>query len=373
MRSALVVAFSDLARDPRVLRQLAAMEGVFSVTTVGLGHPGCRVDRHITVPSVRGWAWRLSGMLLSLLRLDRLYASLHPQARTGLSALHGQVFDVIVANDLDTLDMCLKLRAPNSRVMFDAHEYAPLEFEDRWRWRLIHQPRLRRTCRRLLRRVDVMTTVSPGIAAAYKREFGATAVVVSNATAFQELEPSAMAGGRVRMIHHGVASPSRHPEEMIRMMGLLDERFTLDLMLMPGNPEYLASLKRLAAANPRIRFREPVPMPEIPHEINGYDVGLFMLPPVSLNNRFALPNKFFEFLQARLAIAIGPSPEMERLVNEHGLGVVARDFSAEAMAGALRSLTDDRIERFKRNSHVAAMPLSAQQNARLFMRLLGAE
>ena len=55
-------------------------------------------------------------------------------------------------------------------------------------------------------------------------------------------------------------------------------------------------------------------MHELPRMANDYDVGLYLLPPTNFNQRYALPNKFFEFIQGRLAIAIGPSPEMAKLV-----------------------------------------------------------
>jgi hypothetical protein len=35
---------------------------------------------------------------------------------------------------------------------------------------------------------------------------------------------------------------------------------------------------------------------------------------------------FVEFIQARLAVAVDPSPEMARLVQRYGCGVVAPDF-----------------------------------------------
>lgn len=371
MKSALVVAFTDLARDPRVLRQLRALRrsGVH-VTTVGLAPPSEPVERHISVPAARGLPRRLLLAGVSTLRLDRLHHASRPEVRAARSALVGQCFDVVVANDLETLELCLQVAGPRTHVVFDAHEYAPCEFEDRWIWRVVHQGRLQRLCRRLLPRVGAMSTVSQGIADVYHREFGARASVVTNATAYQALEPSPVLDGRVRMIHHGVASPSRHPEEMIRLMQLLDERFSLDLMLIAHDPQYLAALKRLAAGNPRIRFRDPVPMPAIPAAINDYDVGLFLLPPVSVNNRHALPNKFFEFVQARLAVAIGPSPEMQRLVHEHGVGLVAEDFSAETMARALLALDATRLREFKEHSHRAAKELCAERNLEILRTLM---
>lgn len=372
MKSALVVAFSELDRDPRVHRQLLAMRERFAVTSLGYKAPLVDGVSHIDVVPPRGLPPRLRGAALSLLRLYRRQYWSQPHVREALAALRGRRFDVVLANDLDALPLCLEVAGAGTgtRVVFDAHEYAPREFEDRWTWRLLHQRRVRAQCEEYVPKVAVLTTVCQGIADAYARDYGVKVQVITNATAYQALSPSPVADDRVRMVHHGVASPSRHPEEMIRVMRHLDARFSLDFMLIARDAAYLAKLKALAAADPRIRFVEPVPMPDIARTINAYDVGLFLLPTVSFNYAQALPNKFFEFVQARLAVAIGPSPEMQRLVMTHDLGVIASDFSATSMASALSALTPSQIEHFKQRSDAAAASLCAERNTELLLELL---
>src|SRR5690606_36659821 len=133
----------------------------------------------------------------------------------------------------------------------------------------------------------------------------------------QKLSPSAVDAERIRLIHHGSAIRSRHLGVIIEMMKYLDERFTLDFMLVETDATYIAELRRAARMDPRIRFIEPVAMQDICHRINEFDVGVFLLPPVNFNYKYALPNKFFEFIQARLAVAIGPSPEMATLLRQY--------------------------------------------------------
>ena len=118
----------------------------------------------------------------------------------------------------------------------------------------------------------------------------------------------------------------------------------------------------------RVVFRDPVPTAEIPHNIKQYDIGICPLKPSCINEELALPNKFFEFVEARLAIAIGPSTEMARLLQRYDLGVVADDFSAEAMARAIFALSAADIRRFKENADAAAKDLSFDSQAPLFLR-----
>jgi hypothetical protein len=100
---------------------------------------------------------------------------------------------------------------------------------------------------------------------------------------------------------------------------------------------------------------------------SAYDIGLFLLPPNNLSHVYALPNKLFEFIQARLAVAIGPSPEMASLVRHYGCGVVAPTFDPQSLAAELNALDADTIFAFKRASHVAAVELCAERNAELLL------
>jgi hypothetical protein len=150
---------------------------------------------------------------------------------------------------------------------------------------------------------------------------------------------------------------------MIEAMRHLDERFTLDFVLVPSVPRYLEQLKSAAGADRRIRFLPPVAMQELPRFLNGYDAGIYLLPPNNFNNRFSLPNKFFEFVQARLAIVVGPSPEMAAQVRRHDMGVVAEDFTPAAFARAVSGLDRPRIAHYTVQAHLAARELCFERAA----------
>ena len=90
---------------------------------------------------------------------------------------------------------------------------------------------------------------------------------------------------------------------------------------------------------------------------------MYLLPSESFNNNLALPNKIFEFIQGRLAVAIWPSIEMKRIVDECQLGLVADDSTIDAMAEILNNLTVEDLNRFKQNSHKAAAIYNAENNA----------
>jgi hypothetical protein len=352
----LILSFSPIARDPRVRRQIDLLKGAHQVTVAGYGpfaDPQVEFVPLVHVP--RAGLHRWHAVVLLLLRRFVAFHWSAAAVKQARAALEGRPFDLIIANDVDALPLALHLAGPRTRLLLDAHEYAPGEFADRLHWRLLYQAYKTWLCRTCLPRVHGFTTVCDGIADEYARVFQVPRpLVVPNVPPRQPGEPRPTPRDAIRLVHHGLASRSRQIETMIDLMRHLDRRFTLDLMLVSPEPGYLDSLRARAAGDARIRFRHPVPPSEIIAATRDFDVGLFLLPPTNLNYRFALPNKFFEFLQARLAIAIGPSPEMARLVRAHDVGVVADDFAPASLARQLERLDAAAIDRLKQASHRAA-------------------
>ena len=359
----LIISFSNLLTDPRVIRQIECLRRHCEITAAGFN--GCAIPDVEFIPvDVRPrtvWGKIRAVALLKTRRYEAYYWSLS-YVRSAWQRLHERRFDAIVANDINALPLALRL-APNGKVLFDAHEYSPREFEENLLWRLLFKRYHEHLCSAYLAHATSMITVSKGIAEEYKRVFGVSADVIANATYYRDLKPAPLEPGLIRLVHHGAASPLRKLESVIRLMDILDDRFVLDLFLLPVANGYVDSLRRLARRNPRIRFRDPVVLSEIPSRTNCYDVGVSFLPATSFNNYYALPNKFFEFIQARLAIATGPFPEMAALVRRYECGIVADSFSVESLAEKLNSLTAERIAYYKRQSDLAARELCFEKYA----------
>jgi hypothetical protein len=152
---------------------------------------------------------------------------------------------------------------------------------------------------------------------------------------------------------------------MIDVMKRLDERYTLEMWLMAGQDDgaYLNALKARAGGDPRIIFHDPVPPTSLPDVINNGDIGVFWLPPTHTNARYTLPNKFFDFVQARLAIAVGPTIEMALLTRKYHLGVVSDGFEIDELVRSIQELDVDAIRAAKKASDAAARELSFDTDA----------
>jgi glycosyltransferase involved in cell wall biosynthesis len=85
------------------------------------------------------------------------------------------------------------------------------------------------------------------------------------------------------------------------------------------------------------------------------DIGVSYIDNPSLNDRFCLPNKLFEYIMARLPVIVNDAPEMRRVVNEHQIGhVIRRDLTVEAWTKALEKISQVNPQIMRRNLNKAA-------------------
>jgi hypothetical protein len=270
--------------------------------------------------------------------------------------------DLILVNDLPSLPFALGLGS-DAPIVLDAHEHWTSESAS---WTRAQRLSMRHAHEWIVDhcvpQIGAMMTVSLSIARAYQRRTGLAPVLVTNAPPFQDLRPLPVSTP-IRLLHLGVADERRRLEDTINAVSQLGDRFTLDLVLR-GENSYRERLEMLAASNHQIRVLEPVTAAKLHGFANSYDVGLHLLPADSPNMLYALPNKLFDYIQARLAVAIGPSPEMAEIVREWGCGVISDTFEADDFARALDSLSVDKVQMLKQNADRAARVLTAENNGR---------
>lgn len=375
MSKILVISFSDLSHDARVSRQIDFIKDQNEVTAIcyngkeNNGYVLHKIHKTKFTPLVK-----IISSFYLLLRLHLLAWHVMYRAKEVIQELSKKSFDVIIANDVESLPLAFALKG-NAKIIFDAHEYAPRHFEDKLIWRIFFQPFNVYLCKKYIPLVDKMLTVGKGLANEYRTHFGVTPTIITNATWYCDIQPS-QTSDKIRLIHHGGSTPSRKLELMIEMMQYLDDRFTLDLMLIvpqlasSKTSGYIDYLKNLAGNDKRITFRPALKSDELIPFLNQYDVGVFLLPPINFNYANTLPNKLFDFIQARLAIAIGPTPEMKEIVENYKNGVVASDFTAKSLADHLIKLTRENVFELKLNSAKAAKELTAERNKKIFQELL---
>jgi hypothetical protein len=368
----LIVSYTRTEQEPRIIKQIAEFRGTYHITTAGYGPPPEGVDAHIELdptPRATGLG-RIPGIFsfLLLVRMHRLYSLLEPRDRSAYELLRAGEWDAIVAHDAATLFMTSRLTARHG-VLADMHEYAPKQSLPSVKWNLLYQPYYSWVCRTYAARAAAVTTVSSGIVDEYRRVFGFEATLVVNATPYQDLSVKPV-GTPLRLVHSGGVSPQRRLDLMIQGVRDSSADVTLDLFLVEGEPGLMAELRALAAGDPRIRFLDPVPYAALVSTLNSYDVGLSIFPPTTFNLAWCLPNKFFDFIQARLGVIVGPSPEMARFVEQYQMGLVLPDFEASSLTSALDSLSAERIAEWKKASSRHVHELSGEEQGKVWGRLV---
>ncbi|MCB1135577.1 MAG: glycosyltransferase [Chlamydiia bacterium] len=367
----LILAFSDMKRDARVLRQVEhCINKGYHVTVCAETAPDLPVDFVSSRPPVRSFKDKAAqAWLLARKQHDTFYWT-HPRIQRALSGLSGKRFDLVIANDIDTLPLALRI-AEGRPVLCDLHEYAPREYDDRLLWRLLFGPYKQQLCDRYLGQCTGWTTVCEGIAREYRQQFGIHASIVLNAPARQDLRPQAMDDGIVRMIYHGSIHPSREVESVFDILDRLDPRFVLDMILIPchGQQRYHQRILRRAEEHSRVRVLDPVPPRQIATLCNTYDIGFFPLAATNFNYYYALPNKFFEFIQARTAVVTSRLPEMTRYIDRYGCGA-ALELPPELFAKGLNSLSHDAIWQMKCAADTAARELCAENSLQVLQKLI---
>jgi hypothetical protein len=289
-------------------------------------------------------------------------------------ALSQRTFDLIVANDVETLPMAFAIGHGKTKIFLDAHEYSPRQFEDRKYWRIFFQKFVTDICNQYIPKVDGMSTINEGIAKAYRENFGVNPIIITNAPDYVDLQPVLRSEYPIKLVHHGIFNLSRQPYLMVDMMKLLDHRFTLDLIYLlpqhasPQTLRFFEEFKINAESTSKIKVLPALKSHEIVPTLNRkYDMGIILVPPVNFNYENGLPNKLFDCIQGRIAMAVGPLKEIANVVTTHQIGVVSEDFTAEGLARALASVDLETLNGFKTNTEEAAKKMNASINKQIML------
>lgn len=273
--------------------------------------------------------------------------------------------DFFHANDIMTLPAALAASS-GAPVVFDAHEYAPSQFYFNWRERHLINPYQDFLCRHYIPRVTKMTTVCDSIAKLYKQKTGITPTVIRNVPPYEKRDYRPTKPQKIRMVHHGGATPQRFLEDMIRVVGLLPKHYTLTFMftlISSRSAAYIEKLRNIAEEEVpgRVTFAQPVPYAKLIKVLNNFDIGIYILRQNQhINYKYILPNKLFEFIMAGLCVAINPSVEMAKIVKRYDCGIVADDDSPQGLAATISRLYPKDIDKHKNNSLAAAKELNAE-------------
>lgn len=269
------------------------------------------------------------------------------------------------AHDVDALPIGWVLALLcRSRLIYDAHELwadpAHSAMMPRWlSWSLLHIESF------YAKRADVCITVSASIAAYLKKSYELEDVhVVRNVP-----ERWHVKGGKLLRAKFGI------PQETVVVLyqgaiggagvHTLSKAFRLIggdvvLVFLGDGPSVPLLRKELKDLGSKVFFHPFVKSSELPLYTSDADIGVHPMSDEYKNHHWALPNKFFEYIQAGLALVVSDLPEMGSVVSEYQVGLTVPAGNVDALVVALQHLVDDRkaLDQFKIRSKFAAEQLN---------------
>jgi glycosyltransferase involved in cell wall biosynthesis len=365
----LLITAGELTHDPRARRaaevaEVAGLDVQGLCVSDGPGLPGLAVAR---VPTMRLEQRLRAAGVASVGRSSRavreargLYRLWRHAMLTSRLARAGRAlgrFDVVHANDFDTLPAAAYLaRRSNGRIVYDSHEiYTEQEPNAPVAYRAI----VRRIEGALARRSHAVITVSPAYADRIKPLLALkdTPSIVMNCPPIESARvPRPTPNGRLRAIYQSSVGPGRFHEDLLLAADHADGasitiRMTgIDIDALRGE---VASL----GLGDRVEIVEPVPADRLVEGLDGFDVGLIINRPVTLNDELVLPNKLFEYMMAGLAVVAPDLPQLAEVIEREQAGVTFPAGDPQAMGRAIRRLAEDRplLERLRGNARRAAL------------------
>lgn len=269
--------------------------------------------------------------------------------------------DLIISHHPPSLPLAIQLKN-NLKVplIFNAHEIYAFEFEDDKEWMKSQSEKIDTELKKFLPQCSALFTVNEEIANFYSKRYGCKALVVHNSKPHTSIPPSKNTG-KIKIIHHGGAMPQRKLEEIAEAVLLTQEKFELTFMLKPTDQNYLRSLKEKYNSK-GIIFKDPVPFEKIIETINQYDIGIHLLPEGNINHEFALPNKIFEFVQAKLAVITSPNTSLKNFILNNDIGMVFEGYTSSSIVKLLNTIDREKVMHFKEQCLRSAEKLSSEED-----------
>ena len=344
-----IVVLNDLVTDNRVHKVACTLlESNASVTVVGIN---------------RTWSSPLENRPYKTKRFKLIFNRgpafyLEFNLRLFLFLLFKKL-DLIVANDLDTLlaSFCAS-KIKFKTLVYDSHEFFTElpELVDRKFpkkvWTILE--------RKIMPKLQYCYTVSESIAKTYQKQYGTKMKVVRNVPYRKnELSSDDIEKERTKeILYQGSLNIGRGLEHLIDSMQYLEG----SKLRIVGDGDITKQLKERIikrGVTEKVELMGRIPFEKLPPITSKADLGIALEENIGLNYYYALPNKLFDYIQARVPVLVSPFPEMQKIVNQYEIGTVYDHKTPQALAEKIDEIftLTNRYNKWKENTSKAAKEL----------------
>lgn len=355
MKRVLVSVINDLATDQRVDRSCKTLARLgFSVMLVGR-------KKNDSQP-LPDRLYQTKRMRLFFSKGPLFYAEFN--VRLFLFLLFRKA-DLLVSNDLDTLlPNFLIHKFRKTPLIYDSHEYFTGVPE------LEHRPLVRKVWKRIERwifpKLGDIITVNESIAGLYQKEYGKSLTVVRNipehVTANEH--PSRQELGlpvdkKIILLQGAGINIHRGGEEAVEAMQYIDHA----VLLVIGSGDVIGVLRQMVRQmrlDEKVFFYPKMPFTKLLQYTRHADIGLTLDKDTSLNYRYSLPNKLFDYIYAGVPVLASPLVEVKRIVDGYNIGELIENHDPRHIASRIGAMLDnqERYAMWKENLKAAAQDLS---------------
>ncbi|GIU92153.1 MAG: hypothetical protein KatS3mg011_1059 [Acidimicrobiia bacterium] len=258
--------------------------------------------------------------------------------------------DVVHVHDVHLLGVAARsigrayITGSTPLLVYDAHEYvqglARYSSTVRGAWYSLE--------REYIHRADSIITVSPQLADLLQRDHGLAKrpTVILNAPMVEDSQDTPSLRSMLDLaddiplaVYSGGIDQARGVDTLVEALGYIPD---LHLAIVCKEiTNYVLELKMIATKGGYADRLHIAPFVQ-PHHVVPYlsaaDVAIHPLSSGPINHEVALPNKLFEYIQARLPVVVSDCRAMAELVQRYGFGEVFRSGDSQSLARALEKV-----------------------------------
>lgn len=263
--------------------------------------------------------------------------------------------EVVLCNDIDTIlaGVVHKIKY-HSRLIYDFHDLAADLSE--YVFPQMYSNVLALFEKKMISYADAVMSVSSSALVWSRQHYGFAAPMyyMPNCSAYSISKDSikkdsiiSVQEAVIRIYYHGMCDASRGLAELLQAVKSCAHTAHFHLVLRCLPSEYLEELKSMAVSlhmQPQVSFLEPVsPEHILVSARQDGDIGFaFCQTGKCLNWRFALQNKFIEYMKAGLPVLTSNTMEQGSIVKKYRAGWVLKENTVQGIKDALERIWADR-------------------------------
>ena len=254
--------------------------------------------------------------------------------------------DVLLSNDLDTLlPNFLISRIFSKKLVYDSHELFTEVPE------LIDRPTIKNTWlsieKFIFPRLKNVYTVNASIASIYKKKYNVDVEIIRNIAPLFKNESLDIAlskkvkGNKKMLILQGSGiNMDRGAEEAVTMMQYL-ENVVLYVIGSGDVFDKLTELVKTLKLENKVFIKNRMSYQELMEYTKIADLGLSLDKGTNLNYEYSLPNKVFDYIQAKTPLLVSNRKEIASLVLDNNIGLVVENLDPEKLAQIIKNIFID--------------------------------